>query len=75
VKERKLAVTWYRFDNATGTRTPVDGMNGFTIPFGAAAGTDYLLAELRTQDHTGRLVRVYLRGSGSPSVVGVEREW
>jgi hypothetical protein len=63
---RQYSIKWERFDNRTGTGTPIAG--AFTMEIPQKAG-EYVRAIIRAQD-PGRSVTVYWRAD---QVVGIER--
>ncbi|HSB16609.1 MAG TPA: hypothetical protein VLE22_19310, partial [Bryobacteraceae bacterium] len=69
---QKLSVQWFRFDNATGNKSPLASEAGFTIPTDQA---EYLAAEIRGSEPK-KSVTVYLRREAAARrVVGIERFW
>jgi hypothetical protein len=71
---------WFTFDNATGRREPLGDparVRERSIPL-PQARPQYLMVRIRTMAPGAaawrKAVDVYLRGTGQPGVVGVERE-
>jgi len=71
---------WFTFDNATGRREPLGEaarVKERRVPL-PAARPEYLMVRIRTVAPDalgwGKAVDVYLRGTGQPGVVGIERE-
>jgi hypothetical protein len=70
-----IAIQWARFDNATGTRSPIGGATGAALPremAGARSGS-YYAAEL-TRGKQSAIVYVRTSGGGA-EVVGIDRSW
>jgi len=73
--EGGLHVTWSRFDNKTGERTPIATAQDFHVPV-AGTGSSYLAANIWRGDDTAKAVTVFLRLTGTQAeVVGVDRTW
>ena len=66
---RQYEARWFRFDNATGQRTPLQ-YSGLGVP--RVAGAEFIGAEISSPAEQNKKVYVYLRGD---AVVGVERTW
>ena len=73
--EGGLHVTWSRFDNKTGDRTPIATAQDFHVPVDGS-GSSYLAANIWRGDDTAKAVTVFLRLTGTQAeVVGVDRTW
>lgn len=66
-------VHWFQLDNATGSTTPIEGVNTFSIPRGGA----YRVARISNAARPKQAVDVTVRTTDeSPAaVVGIERHW
>jgi hypothetical protein len=64
---RDYSIRWFRFDNDSGRRTPIDGATSARVP--SASG--YLAAEI-SAGGDAKLVRVFINGN---KVVGIDRTW
>ncbi|MGH9657434.1 MAG: hypothetical protein ACRD96_02760, partial [Bryobacteraceae bacterium] len=71
-RAREYTVAWSRFDNNTGTRTPIPGASGLATP---AVDAEYVAASIRDEDPK-KSVTVYLRKKGATwDVAGIDRTW
>ncbi len=66
---RNFKWEWFRFDNGTGQRTPINGNASAALPSG---GGEFHVAKITGPENDGKAVFVYLRGR---RVVGIERTW
>ncbi len=69
-----FTIAWLRFDNASGTATPIEGAEGSAIPAGAGP---YVVARIAGADRPRQTVDVTLRrdGDSTPVIVGIDRRW
>jgi len=77
VSSRNYTVQWFRFDNESEAKTPLDGETSFTLPqqIESAAAGQYFAADIHAGDPK-KMVTVYLRKQpGQVEVVGIDRAW
>ncbi len=73
----EIAISWARFDNATGASAAIEGASGARLPTAVSDAADgsYCSAHL-TGDDPAKTVTVYLRKqAGGYQVVGIDRTW
>jgi hypothetical protein len=69
----QVEVAWERFDNMTGSRSPISEARTRGIP---RAALGYLVATLKSRTRPSQRIEVFVQISSSgPRVVGVERFW
>jgi hypothetical protein len=70
---RDYSFAWSRFDNASGTKSPIPGAVSRDLP--KIDGDGYFVADIHSGD-AKKTVSVYLcRRAGTTKVVGIERRW
>jgi len=69
----EVNITWDRFDNATGGRSPIANASTATVP---VQDSGYSVAILTSKRKPAQKIEVFVRhGAGGPRLAGLERFW